>query len=202
MSSRLSNQIYHTYQCLSTPHWEGKTHVHLMFEFNNADIYEDEDNAAAAAFFTIIIISILQAHEARNEQRQRHRLYLRRGELLPNPRIGTPWQRLWESQEDRAFITTMGFDVATFQLLLEGPGRFGDRWENSPIPRNDVSALGASRLESRSLDRAGALGLVLHYLGSAMPEVSLQQIFALTPSVLSRYLEFAEDILYEVLLHT
>ena len=34
-----------------------------------------------------------------------------------------------------------------------------------------------------------------------MLDVSLQQIFALTPSVLSRYLEFAEEILYEVLLH-
>ncbi|KAH9000055.1 hypothetical protein EDB92DRAFT_1757627, partial [Lactarius akahatsu] len=89
------------------------------------------------------------------------RLYLRRGELLPNPHVGTPWQRLWESQEDRAFITMMGFDVATFRLLLESPGRFRERWETTPIPRNDVSALGAPRLTGRSLDGAGALGLAL-----------------------------------------
>ncbi|KAI9439770.1 hypothetical protein H4582DRAFT_1942786 [Lactarius indigo] len=170
--------------------------------FNGIEIYEDEDEVAAAALFAIVTTSILSAREARNEQRRPHSLYLCRRELLPNPHAGTPWQRLWESQEDRAFITTMGFDVATFRLLLEGPGRFGEHWENTPIPRNDVSIVGAPRLASRSLDGAGALGLVLHYLGSAMLEVSLQQIFALTPSVLSRYLEFAENILYDVLLHT
>jgi hypothetical protein len=170
-----------------------------MFNNNDLfeDIYEDED-AAALALFTVTS-SILTAREARNERRQPHRLYLCRAELLPNPRIGTPWQRLWDSQEDRAFITTMGFNVATFRLLLEGPGRFGERWESTPIPRNDVSVLGAPRLTSRSLDGAGALGLVLHYLGSAMLEVSLQQIFALTPATLNRYLQFAEDILYETL---
>lgn len=81
--------------------------------FNDTDTYEDEDTAAAA-LLAIIITSVLAAREARNERRQPHRLYLRRGELLPNPRVGTPWQRLWDNQEDRAFITTMRFDVATF----------------------------------------------------------------------------------------
>jgi hypothetical protein len=82
--------------------------------FNNTDIYEDEDDAVVAAFFLAVLASILSAREARNERRQPHRLYLRWGELLPNPRVGTPWQRLWDSQEDCTFITTMGFDVATF----------------------------------------------------------------------------------------
>jgi len=48
-----------------------------------------------------------------------------------------------------------------------------------------------------SLDGAGALGLVLHYLGSAMLEVSLQQIFTLIPATLNRYLEFAEEIYFK-----
>ncbi|KAF8799597.1 hypothetical protein BYT27DRAFT_7058723, partial [Phlegmacium glaucopus] len=122
-----------------------------------------------------------------------------RRELMPNPRVDTPWQRLWASQEDRAFITTMGFDVATFRYILEGSGRFGQQWEESTIPRNDVSIAGEPRMGKRSLDGAGALGLVLHYLGSSMREVSLQQIFALTPTTLSRYLEFAQDILHSVL---
>ena len=95
----------------------------------------------------------------------------------------------------------MGFDVAAFWLLLEGPGRFGECWKTRPIRQNDVSNAGHPRLQRHSLDGAGALGLVLHYLGSAMLDVSLQQIFALTPSVLSQYLDFAEEILYEVLLH-
>ncbi|KAN0137257.1 hypothetical protein V8E53_004967 [Lactarius tabidus] len=165
--------------------------------FNNddlfEDIYEDED-AAALALFTVTS-SISAAREARNVRRQSHRLSLCRAELLPNPRIGTPWQRLRDSQEDRPFITTMGFDVATFRLLLEGPGSFGERWdsESTPIPRNDVSVFGASRLTSHPLDGAGALGLILHYLGSTRLEVSLQQIFALTPATLNRYLQFVEE---------
>ena len=172
----------------------------LWDELENLEDEEDEEAANAAAWLASLITGILATHEAQNEQRHEHRLYLRRGELLPDPRIATPWQRLWESQQDRAFITTMGFDVATFRLLLEGPGRFGECWENTPIPRNDVNAGGQPRLGRRSLDGAGALGLVLHYLGSAMLKVSLQQIFALTPSTLNRYLQFAENVLYKTLL--
>ena len=162
---------------------------------------EEEEEAAAAAAFAVLLYQLLAARQARTEQRRAHshRLYLCRRELLPNPRVGTPWQRLWASQDDRAFITTMGFDVATFRLLLEGPGRFGELWETSPIPRNDVCATGGPRVWRRSLDGAGALGLVLHYLGSAMLEVSLQQIFALIPATLNRYLEFAEEILFQSL---
>jgi len=93
----------------------------------------------------------------------------------------------------------MGFDVAMFWLLLEGPGRFGELWETSPIPRNDVCVTGGPRVWHRSLDGAGALGLVLHYLGLAMLEVSLQQIFALIPATLNGYLEFAEEILFQSL---
>ena len=86
---------------------------------------------------------------------------------------------------DRVFITTMGFDVKTFCLVLEGPNHFGDRWNTQAIPQNDVKTHGKTWIGSCSLDGAGALGLVLHYLGSAMLEVSLQQIFAITPSVMS-----------------
>ncbi|KAH9171766.1 hypothetical protein EDB89DRAFT_2243310 [Lactarius sanguifluus] len=48
----------------------------------------------------IAFASILEAREARNEQRRRCRRTLCRGELHPNPRAGTPRQRLWASQED------------------------------------------------------------------------------------------------------
>jgi len=171
----------------------------MLVEDLNYDYDYDEEEAAAAAACAIIFHQLLVARQARIERRRSHRLYLCRRELLPNPRVGTPWQQLWDSQEDRAFITTMGFDVATFRLLLEGPGRFGERWESSPIPRNDVSRVGGPRTWRRSLDGAGALGLVLHYLSSAMLEVSLQQIFAVIPSTLNRYLEFAEEILFETL---
>lgn len=55
--------------------------------------------------------------------------------------------------------------------------------------------MGAPWLGARSLDAAGALGLVLHYLNSAMLETSLQQIFALIPATVSRYLQFGQQIL-------
>jgi hypothetical protein len=63
----------------------------------------------------------------------------------------------------------------------------------------DVSATGKPRLCARSLDAAGALGLVLHYLNSTMREISLQQIFALIPTTVSRYITFGLKILLKVL---
>ncbi|KAE9404399.1 hypothetical protein BT96DRAFT_801786, partial [Gymnopus androsaceus JB14] len=122
--------------------------------------------------------------------------YLTRPQLMPDPRLESPWIRLWKGQEDRAFITTMGFDVRTFRFILE---HFAEIWNHTPIPQNDVSSGGNPRLPAHSLDAAGALGLTLHYLGSAIPEVQLQQIFAVVPSVLTRYLEFSLDILLATL---
>ncbi|KIK52702.1 hypothetical protein GYMLUDRAFT_250962 [Collybiopsis luxurians FD-317 M1] len=126
-------------------------------------------------------------------------LYLTRPQLMPHPCLESPWIRLWQGQDDCAFITTMGLDVATFHFILEGHGHFADVWDSTPIPRGDVSQAAAPRVGMRSLDAAGALGLVLHYLGSAIHEVQLQQIFAIVPSVLTRYLHFSLDILLATL---
>ncbi|KIJ43747.1 hypothetical protein M422DRAFT_60301 [Sphaerobolus stellatus SS14] len=115
--------------------------------------------------------------EAQVERRHNHRLYLKHPELLRNP---------------RAFITTMGFDVATFLVIL---GNFAEEWDATPIPCNDTSSVGEARIGRHSLDAAGALGLVLHYLNSTMCEVSLQQIFALIPITISHYLNFSLQIL-------
>jgi len=167
--------------------------IHLLSDYMG----EDEEYVGAAAM--VMLHNMIMACQARSEHRKPHRLYLCHCKLMPDPRVNMPWQQLWDSQEDRAFITTMGFDVRTFCLMLEGPNRFGDRWNTQAIPRNNVKTNGRTHLGGRSLDGAGALGLVLHYLGSAMLEVSLQQIFAITPSVLSQYLDFAQDILYDTL---
>ncbi|KAE9397904.1 hypothetical protein BT96DRAFT_957751 [Gymnopus androsaceus JB14] len=56
----------------------------------------------------------------------------------------------------------------TFWFILE---HFAKIWNCNP------------HLPAHSLDAAGALGLTLHYLGSAIPEVQLQQIFAIVPSM-------------------
>ncbi|KAJ8582170.1 hypothetical protein M405DRAFT_922049, partial [Rhizopogon salebrosus TDB-379] len=114
------------------------------------------------------------------------RLYLCRPQLLPNPRVNTPWQALYESQNDRAFITTMGFDVQTFGSILTSG--FASQWYEVPVAHPDVSPHGNSRPNRRSLDAGGALGLLLHYLNSTMHEISLQQIFALIPATVSRYI--------------
>lgn len=93
----------------------------------------------------------------------------------------------------------MGVDVATFQYLLEGPGLFAEYWDYAAIPRGDTNPSGEPRPWRRSLDAAGALGLLLHYIGSAMTETSLEQIFTLIPSTVTRYIDFGRNILYDIL---
>lgn len=157
---------------------------------------EDDEELLGLAAGSMLLGAELD-REARVARRAAHRGYLTRPELMRNPRYGTPWQRLYWSREDRAYITTMGFDVATFdKLLQEG---FGEEWNTAVIPRTDTSITGKPRLGARSLNAAGALGLALHYLNSTMREISLQQIFALIPSTTSRYINFAVQILLNVL---
>jgi hypothetical protein len=93
----------------------------------------------------------------------------------------------------------MGFNVATFNRIL-GAG-FNELWNLLPIPRTDVTNSASPRAYRRSLDAAGALGLVLHFLGSTMTETSLQQIFALIPATCSRYINFGLEILLKSLLN-
>ena len=104
---------------------------------------------------------------------------------------------LYQSQSDQAFITTMGLDMTTFQLLLDVGFKF--LWDSVPIPRTDTNINGEPRVGARSLDAAGGLGLYLHYLRSPMREVGLQLIFALIPSTVNRYLTFARQILLTTL---
>ncbi|KAH8099883.1 hypothetical protein BXZ70DRAFT_872038, partial [Cristinia sonorae] len=128
---------------------------------------------------------------------RRRRLYLRRAELLPNPRAETPWQVLRGIRSDRAYITTMGVDVATFDYLLESG--FANAWSHQTIPLTDANPHGQPRVGGRSLDAIGALGLYLHHLNSCMTDTSLQEIFALIPSMVSRYLKFSRNALLSVL---
>jgi hypothetical protein len=118
-------------------------------------------------------------------------------ELLPDPRKETPWQALYDSEKDQAYIATMGVDVATFDYIMDSGFEYG--WDTQPIARNDINPAGAPRIGGRSLTATGGLGLLLHHLLSTVPETGLQQIFALVPSVLSRYISFALPILLSVL---
>jgi hypothetical protein len=91
----------------------------------------------------------------------------------------------------------MGFDVETFNFILDSG--FGELWNLMPIPRDDTNSSGNLWPGRRSLDVSGALGLVLHYLNSTVMELSLQEIFSLIPSTVSRYITFGLEILLNIL---
>lgn len=166
---------------------------HHYLEIDEESEYLDQVRLLTA----VLIVGSNEDHAWSVENRRPRRQYLGRMSLLPNPRIGTPWTRLYETHNDRAFITTMGIDTATFHAILEAG--FERLWYTQHIPRPDVVTAVCPRVTRRSLDAAGALGLVLHWLSSTMRQISLQQIFALIPSTVSRYLRFSLSILLEVL---
>jgi hypothetical protein len=169
----------------------------LLLTEEEEDIVEDDNLEAHAACGVLILHGADEACCLCAEQRYHRCLYLIRAQLLPNPRIATPWQVLYESQSDRAFITTMGFNVVMFNSILQQG--FETHWTSTPIPRQDVPATVMPCLTCRSLDAAGALGLVLHFLNSTMLDISLIQIFALIPTTVSRYINFCLTILLDTL---
>ena len=79
----------------------------------------------------------------------------------------------------------MGVNVNTFSTILHP---FSVEWNSSTITRSDVNPHGEPQVAWRSLDAAGALGLVLEWICSTMTAYSLQQLFGITPAVCSRYL--------------
>ena len=152
------------------------------------DMAADDELYATQASAALLILGAEAGRVLRNERRNQTRTYLCRPQLPPNPRAGTAWITLFTSRNDRAYITTMGFDVETFELIVTSG--FGARWYSQPIRRADAAPSGNPRPGARSLDAWGALGLVLHYLNSTMSEISLQQIFGLIPTTVSRYIRF------------
>jgi hypothetical protein len=60
----------------------------------------------------------------------------------------------------------MGFDVETFNMIFIAG--FTEKYFSTPIPRDNVNSTGDPKPGRCSLDAAGALGLVLHYLNSTM----------------------------------
>ena len=69
-------------------------------ELENLEDKEEELEEATVAWVASMLTGVLMICEAQNEQHCEHQLYLCWGELLPDPRIAMPWQRLWESQQD------------------------------------------------------------------------------------------------------
>ncbi|KEP44928.1 DDE family endonuclease [Rhizoctonia solani 123E] len=167
--------------------------------------YDNEDDLVYRMLLNddtdLVILQFIQLRHKQNaanrRPRKRPRYYLTRPELQQSPMVGLGWQSIYQSCEDRAYIHVLGIDVGTFDYLMDSG--FRHAWDTRPIKRTNTNQAGASRVGARSLDAAGGLGLVLHFLCSTMSEVSLQIIFALVLSTVSRYIDFALDILREVL---
>jgi hypothetical protein len=163
--------------------------LQLMLANQQGDEFEDELLACVG----LVCYGLEEAWQLSISRRSLQCLYLTRADLLPDPHTDTPWQALYHSQSDRGFITTMGFDVMTFHDILHHG--FESLWNETPIPHRDVLSSSTPRVNRRSLDACGALGLILHYLNSTMLEVSLVQIFTLVLATVSRYVTFTLRIL-------
>ena len=166
---------------------------------------DDEDESAiqasrqlAIACIGLIGHGILESRRIKRARRHITNHYLRRQDLIPNPRTGTAWQQLYESCSDDAFITILSVDVNTFFLILTSG--FATLWNSNTIPRSDMNANSSrARIARRSLDAAGALALALHHLTSTGSPHSLSLIFALVPASVQRYIKFSLSILLRTL---
>ena len=88
-------------------------------EDEEGDLEQELEQSAALAAVALMVIGAEESRRLRVEHRQPSWLYVCRPQLLPNPRKDTPWQVLYQNRSDRAFITTMGFDVDAFMYVVE-----------------------------------------------------------------------------------
>ena len=80
---------------------------------------DDKRRQEAIAIAGLIVYGLGEAERHCAEHCCEHQLYLVWGDLLKTVWEGTPWQVLNSSENDQAFITMMGFNVATFDPLLQ-----------------------------------------------------------------------------------
>ncbi|KAG2130663.1 uncharacterized protein EDB93DRAFT_1263357 [Suillus bovinus] len=116
---------------------------HMLQNEIEMEAIDEEESALIVA--AVVLVGAEQTRQERINRRQPQRLYLCRTQLLPNPRLSTPWQTLFASQNDQAFITTMGFDMDTFTFMLTSG--FAEHWYHTPIPRDDISQYANPRIE-------------------------------------------------------
>jgi len=80
----------------------------------------DNGDAELAALAQLVLVGADESRLRRAACCHDHRRYLCRSQLLPDPRVNTPWQALYESQSGGASITTiqMRVDCETLKLIL------------------------------------------------------------------------------------
>ena len=88
-------------------------------EGEEGDLEQELEQSAALAAVALMIIGVEESPRLCAEHRQPSQLSVCWPQLLPNSRKDTPWQVLYQSHSDCAFITTMGFDVDAFTYVAE-----------------------------------------------------------------------------------
>ena len=121
-------------------------------------IQQDEDNKA-------VVIIVALALLGKQVPIRTMRTYLTRPDLTGNPQGTSAWNHLWDVGNDQEFITVMGVDVWTFELLLI---HFSMAWDLARITQLDFNPNGDPQPARQSLDAAGGLALLLHWLSSSM----------------------------------
>jgi hypothetical protein len=114
-----------------------------LMTVDDDDEAADEEDLCILATAALIVTAAEAGRPFRNERRGPTWNYLTRRDLAPNPHFGTAWNHIFKSQNDRSFITTMGFDVETFNFILDSG--FGELWNLMPIPRDDTNSSGNSQ---------------------------------------------------------
>ena len=90
------------------------TYLSQLIE-EDEEVVEEERVLQAAAAAMIIYLGVEEYRALRAQRQQPSRLYLCRPQLMSDPHdpSGSPWQKLYHSRSDQAFITTMGFNTET-----------------------------------------------------------------------------------------
>lgn len=108
----------------------------------NEEIKDDDDKAMWAVAIAIIYTGAKESHPVCIQNHFPSQLYLCHPQLLPNPHINTQ-QVHFHCRNDCAYITTMGFDVETFELIPSAG--CAQKSYKTPIPIEDVNTTGMSR---------------------------------------------------------
>jgi hypothetical protein len=88
---------------------------------------EDFTYSLAIAGIALVLYGADKSRQLRAQRRAATRLYLRRRELLTNPRHDTPWKALYASKSDRGFYHDHGLQCGSFPNV-SGPTLMACLW--------------------------------------------------------------------------
>ena len=140
------------------------------------------------------VVSAVGAKERRRRMNRRRDKLTRRSILLPHR---APFTRIFLAQEDSAFITFFGLDVAAFMALLIPFTAELANWRY--VERQGVVRRLSNRGRRRNLLPHAVMGCALMWLRSKCEQRHLCLHLGETPSSVSRTIHIAISVLYHVL---